>query len=199
VKDNTQSANTGGSNTVSVGHTSGAPTTNQPVFGYNPQRESALAREGAIGSGTRHEGDDHHLARDGALGAGAGGAAYEAEKHHHGGKHPGSRTDEYPEYTDVLDPNPSHHNVQPNQHGGSSHLGRDGALGAGAGGAAYEAEKHHKHDKDLSAAEKEQKREHKHELKEEKREHKQEHKHKEKDEHKPGLLSRILRKHSSLL
>jgi hypothetical protein len=50
-----------------------------------------------------------------------------------------------------------------------------------AGGAAYEVEKHHKHDKDLTAAEREEKRENKHEEKEAKREH-----HEEKKSH--GLL-----------
>jgi hypothetical protein len=45
------------------------------------------------------------------------------------------------------------------------HLGRD-AVGAGVvGGAAYEAEKHHKNDKDLTAAEREEKREHNEEKK----------------------------------
>jgi len=62
------------------------------------------------------------------------------------------------------------------------HLGRDVAGAGVVGGAAYEAEKHHKHDKDLTAAEREEKRERKHEEKEAKREHKEEQKH-------HGLLS----------
>jgi uncharacterized protein YfiM (DUF2279 family) len=67
------------------------------------------------------------------------------------------------------------------------HLGRD-AAGAGViGDAAYEADKHYKHDKDLTAAEREQKRELKHEEKEAKREQKEEKKH-------HGLLG-FLRKH----
>lgn len=66
--------------------------------------------------------------------------------------------------------------------GRDHHLGRD-AAGAGVVGAgAYEAEQHHKHDKDLTAAEREAKREHKHEAKEAKHEH-----HEEKKHH--GLLS----------
>jgi len=71
------------------------------------------------------------------------------------------------------------------------HYGKDAAVAGGVGGAAYEADKHHKHDKDLTVAEKEQKREHKHELKEEKREHK---------ESKGGLLSflRKLSLHTSI-
>ncbi len=66
------------------------------------------------------------------------------------------------------------------------HLGRDVAGAGVAGGAAYEVEKHHKHDKDLTAAEREQKRELKHEDKEAKLERKEEKKH-------HGLLS-FLRK-----
>jgi hypothetical protein len=57
------------------------------------------------------------------------------------------------------------------------HLGRDAAGAGVAGGGLYEAEKHHKHDKDLTAAEREEKREHKHEEKEARREHKEEKKH----------------------
>jgi uncharacterized membrane protein len=38
-----------------------------------------------------------------------------------------------------------------------------------AGGAAYEAEKPHKHDRDLTQAEKEAKKEHKHDVKEAKK------------------------------
>jgi hypothetical protein len=73
------------------------------------------------------------------------------------------------------------------------HVGRDAALAGGAGGAAYEAEKHHKHDKDLTQAERDAKKEHKHELKEEKKHHaaeKKEHQHAlaaEKKEHRQEL------------
>jgi hypothetical protein len=52
------------------------------------------------------------------------------------------------------------------------HYRRDATIGAAAGGAAYEVEKHHKHDKDLTQAEKDTKKEHKHEVKEEKKERK---------------------------
>jgi len=63
------------------------------------------------------------------------------------------------------------------------HYGRDAAIAGGVGGAAYEAEKHHKHDKDLTQAERDAKKEHKHEVKEAKKEHKHEAK-EEKKEHK---------------
>jgi hypothetical protein len=55
------------------------------------------------------------------------------------------------------------------------HLGRNAIVAGGVGGAAYVANKHHKHDKDLTQAERDAKREHKHELKEEKKEHKNHH------------------------
>jgi hypothetical protein len=71
------------------------------------------------------------------------------------------------------------------------HLGRDAAAAGVMGGAAYEAEKHYKHDKDLNPAERERKRELKHEEEEAKREQKEEKKH-------HGLLS-FLRKFQFLL
>lgn len=71
------------------------------------------------------------------------------------------------------------------------HLGRDAAAAGVMGGAAYEAEKHSKHDKDLTPAERERKRELKHEEEEAKREKKEEKKH-------HGLLS-FLRKFQFLL
>jgi len=56
------------------------------------------------------------------------------------------------------------------------HYGKDAVV---AGGAAYEAEKHHKHDRDLTQAEKDAKKEHKHDVKEAK---------KEREDSKGGLL-----------
>jgi hypothetical protein len=79
-----------------------------------------------------------------------------------------------------VDANPADPNVTSGEvpgHGTTGkdhHYGRDATVAGGVGGAAYEADKHHKHDKDLTAAEREAKREHKHELKEEKREAKEE-------------------------
>ncbi len=64
-------------------------------------------------------------------------------------------------------------------------------MAGGAGAVAYEAEKHHKHDKDLSQTEKEAKKEHKREEKEAKKEHK----HEEKEEKKGGLLSFLRKSH----
>lgn len=69
---------------------------------------------------------------------------------------------------------------------GVHHYGRDGAGAATVGGALYEADKHHEHDKDLTTADREEKRELKHEEEEARRENKEEKKH-------GGLLS-FLRK-----
>ena len=87
---------------------------------------------------------DHHLGRDAALGAGAGGAAYETEKHHHNKHDPTTTTGT----TSSQDP----------QH----HLGRDAGLGAGVAGAGYEADKHHQ-DKEAKKLEHEREREQHHE------------------------------------
>ena len=47
------------------------------------------------------------------------------------------------------------------------HYGKDALVAGGVGRAAYEVEKHHKHDRDLTQAEKDAKKEHKHDVKEE--------------------------------
>lgn len=90
------------------------------------------------------------------MGAGAGGLAYEAERHH--GKP--SQSSSVPGHTtgSTYDNprGPTGYDQAGSQLAGSSqqpltgqdhHLGRDAALGAGAGGLAYEAEKHHHKDK----------------------------------------------------
>ena len=92
-------------------------------------------------TGTGHH--DRHLGRDAALGAGAGGAAYEAEKHHHNKHDPTNTTG----ITGSRDP----------QH----HYGRDAALGTGVAGAGYEADKHHQ-DKEARKLEHEREKEAKH-------------------------------------
>jgi hypothetical protein len=58
-----------------------------------------------------------------------------------------------------------------NEQSRDRHLGMDAATAGVMGATAYEAEKHYKHDKDLTPAEREQKRELKHEQKEEKKHH----------------------------
>lgn len=56
--------------------------------------------------------------------------------------------------------------------GQTQHIGGDAAVAGGLVGAAYGFGEHHKHDKDLTQAERDAKKEHKHELKEEKKERK---------------------------
>ena len=104
---------------------------------------------------------DHHLGRDAALGAGAGGLAYEGERAH--GKPTQSST--IPSdttggaYDNTTGPTGSGYDQAGTALAGSGHqpatgyaddrqpqttshhLGRDATLGAGAGGAAYEADK----------------------------------------------------------
>lgn len=104
---------------------------------------------------TAGSGRDHHLGRDAGLGAGAGGLAYEAERHHGQPTQPSN----IPSGTAPSDYNSaqklSGHDRAGNRLAGSSqqpaasndhHYGRDAALGAGVGGAAYEVEKHHGRD-----------------------------------------------------
>jgi hypothetical protein len=152
----------------------------------------------ATGHGSTTDGKSHHLGRDAAVAGGAGAAAYEADKHH--------RKNELDE-PDTLT-NPSHTvtsqstaatttGPQSSAVGADTsrdhHDGRDAAVAGGVGRAAYEAEKHHKHDKDLTQAERDAKKEHKHELKEEKK-----HKHEEKEK-KGGLLGFLREYHATFL
>ncbi len=90
---------------------------------------------------------DHHLGRDATLAAGAGGLAYEAERHH------GKPTQSSNITSNTR--NPAGYDQAGSLLAGSGqqpltgqdhHYGRDAGLGAGAGGLAYEAEKHHHKD-----------------------------------------------------
>jgi hypothetical protein len=83
--------------------------------------------------------DGHHLGRDAAVAGGAGGAAYEYEHHKHDKDLTQAERDAKKQHKHDLKEEKKHH------HDEKSHLGRDTAVAGGAGGAAYEAEKHHKH------------------------------------------------------
>ena len=141
-------------------------------------------------------GGSSHLGRD-AAGAGVVGAgAYEADKHHHNTRDENLGQTGSSGITGQSTAGPHSSNIAnradptvDSDRSKDHHYGRDTAIAGGVGGAAYEADKHHKHDKDLTASEREQKREQKHELKEERREHKQE---------KSGGLLSFLRKHSNI-
>ena len=119
----------------------------QPNTATPSTKTTGTANDPAVGgmqsatTGTGHH--DQHLGRDTALGAGVGGAAYEAEKHHHNKQDLTSTTG----ITSSQDP----------QH----HYGRDAALGAGVAGAGYEADKHHQ-DEEAKKLEHEREKEAKH-------------------------------------
>ena len=122
---------------------------------------SVDSRVGAGQSGldnatTTGSGRDHHLGRDAGLGAGAGGLAYEAERHHGqptqstsissgtaGSGYDGTRGSSAYDHAGSRMAGSSQQPAATKDH----HLGRDAALGAGAGGVAYEAAKHHEKDR----------------------------------------------------
>ena len=118
----------------------------------DPYRDSSRSGLGNTINTTAGAGNDHHLARDAALGAGAGGLAHKSERHRdipsHSSNVPGAATDDN---YDSTRGKPGYDQAG-NQLAGSGHnpastrdhhLGRDAALGAGAGGLAYEADKLH--------------------------------------------------------
>ncbi len=137
------------------GSTSGTSSSTNP---YSSSAVDPRVSGGHVGSSnttTTGLGKDHYLGRDAGLGAGAGGLAYEAERHH------GQPTQSHNIPSDTTgnaydgDRGPSGYDQAGSRMAGSSqqpattkdhHYGRDAALGAGAGGLAYEAEKHHGRD-----------------------------------------------------
>jgi hypothetical protein len=158
---------------------------------HTPRGEvgQGFAGSTATGHESTTDGKSHHLGRDTVVAGGVGAAAYEADKHH--------RKDEIAQPTagqSTIHPSTTTTGPRSSAVGADTskdhHYGRDAAVAGGVGGAAYEAEKHHKHDKDLTQAERDAKKEHKHELKEEKK-----HKHEEKEK-KGGLLG-FLREYQS--
>ncbi|PQE08402.1 cell surface protein [Rutstroemia sp. NJR-2017a BBW] len=96
---------------------------------------------------------DHHYGRDAALAGGAGGAAYEANKHlgHNNNTHTTHGPTTTTTTTSTAGPHDSNlaNKADPRVDSDRSkdhHYGRDAALAGGAGGAAYEANKHLGHD-----------------------------------------------------
>ncbi|KAE9370104.1 hypothetical protein N431DRAFT_492275 [Stipitochalara longipes BDJ] len=161
--------------------------------GFASDSHSSGLGHSGVGSGVSGDQKDHHYGRDAAAAGAVGGAAYEADKHH---REHESNTLAHPSHsaatgqsTTTTTTNPQSSVVDSNT-SKDHHYGRDAAVAGGVGGAAYEAEKHHKHDKDLTQAERDAKKEQKHEAKEAKKEHKHEAR-EEKKEHKDskgGLL-----------
>jgi len=144
------------------------------------------------GADSHYSGDQksHHYGRDAAAAGVVGGTAYEADEHH---REHESNTLAQPSHSTATRQPTTTTTTNPQSSLGESnnskdhHYGRDAAIAGGVGGTAYEAEKHHKHDKDLTQAERDAKKEQKHEAKEAKKEHKHEAK-EEKRESKGGLL-----------
>ena len=139
-------------NEPNFSHTApGASSSTSPYSGsaLDPRVESG--RSGMDKGPASGAGRDHHLGRDAGLAAGAGGLATEAERHHgqptQSTHIPSNATRSA--YDNTRDP--SGYDQAGSRLAGSSqqpattkdhHYGRDAALGAGAGGAVYEADKH---------------------------------------------------------
>lgn len=157
------SSNAGATGSSSTGKMAGFHK-NDMLNKLDPRVDSDLSKQqagstsgmGATGaldpySPTTPTGRDRHLGRDAALGGAGGAAAYEAEKHHgHGTGTTGttsgsdpydtSRTTGTTSSVGSSDPYDSSRGTTGTKE--DHHLGRDAALGAGAGGLAYEAERH---------------------------------------------------------
>ena len=133
---------------TAAGHSLSDPNSS---YAADPRVDNSRAIQGNT-SDTTGQARDNHLGRDAALGAGAGGLAHEAHKHHgqptQSSAYPStSGTSTYDGTRDTIG-----HDTAGSQIAGSSqqpattkehHIGRDAALGAGAGGLLYEADKHH--------------------------------------------------------
>lgn len=156
-------------------------------------------QKGAAQTGS-HPTDSSHHGRDAALVGGAGAAGLAAGSHHdssrtHDPSHLGQSgatgtSSNYPSSSTTHQSGVAgqHDSSLRDTHNKDHHLGRDAAVAGGVGGAAYEADKHHKDTKTEHQAEKD----HKHAVKEAEKEHKHAAK-EEKKEHKHGILS-FLRK-----
>jgi len=212
----------GGATSAFVGHHQGQSADPSRAHGTSTTAQdpySAGSTQRSAVDPTSDHSKDHHYGRDAAVAGGVGTAAYAAGRHHNQSEstdpsrvHGASTTTQDPYSTSstqrsavdpAMDRSKDHH------------YGRDAAVAGGAagvGGAAYEADKHHR-EKELAKAQKEAEKEHKHDMKQAEKDHKhdvkraekhaeKEHKHHEKeaekdDKHhekkKGGLLS-FLRK-----
>lgn len=145
---NTYPSGQTGTYPAGTGSTAAGPHSSNLANKADPRVDSDLDGSRGFGnSGTA--GRDHHLGRDAAVGAGLGGVAYEADKHHRShdpasGTGLGSSTATSDPYSTQ---NTGHghdgHHDNTGTTGRDHHLGRDAAVGAGVGGAAYEADKQH--------------------------------------------------------
>jgi hypothetical protein len=163
-----------------------AKSSHAAVTGQSMATTSASSKELHSSPVDSNTSGDHHYGRDAAIAGGVGGAAYGPETYHQKNEvnEPSASTLANPSHTATGQSTAATTTATP---GASSsipdtntskdhHHGKDAVV---AGGAAYEAEKHHKHDRDLTQAEKDAKKEHKHDVKEAK---------KEREDSKGGLL-----------
>jgi hypothetical protein len=140
---NTGSSTTGPLSTLgqtSQNTGSGAPTSGYEAFGQQAPTTGAT---------------EHHYGRDAGVGAGALGAGGLAAREH-------NKQENTPTTTGTSQPGAYSSTEPSSTTTGTSkdhHYGRDAAVAGGVGGAAYEADKHHKDSKAEKAAEKEQKHE----------------------------------------
>ncbi|KAF7955196.1 uncharacterized protein EAE97_000455 [Botrytis byssoidea] len=109
------------------GHnTTAGPHTSNLANKADPRVDSDLSKQ-----------QNHHYGRDAAVAGAVGGAAYEANKHHHNS----ANTTAGPHSSNIenkVDPR-----VDSDRSREQHHYGRDAALAGGAGTAAYEADKNH--------------------------------------------------------
>jgi hypothetical protein len=120
-----------------------------------------------------------HYGRDAAIAGGVGGAACRAETHHQKNEinEPSARTLANPSHTAIGQSTAATTTTTPwasssipdTNASKDHHYGKDAVVSGGVGLAAYEVEMHHKHDRDLTQAEKDAKKEHKHDVKEAKK------------------------------
>ena len=183
--------------------TTTGPTSSGAGGNYDNQRieptsTSGYGQPSSTTSGTTQS-HEHHGARDaalgGAAGAGVGGAAYEAERHHHQGTHDPTQPRQPIQPTQPKAPTEPHEPYGATHHD-QHHLGRDAAVGTAAvGGTGVHGHEESKeftkeqkaHDKTLAKEEKH----HDKALAKEEKHHDHHHGHEEKEK-KPGLIDRLL-------
>merc|ERR1712230_202364 len=197
----------GGATSAFVGHHQGQSADPSRAHGTSTTAQdpySAGSTQRSAVDPTSDHSKDHHYGRDAAVAGGVGTAAYAAGRHHNQSEstdpsrvHGASTTTQDPYSTSSTQRSADDPAMDRSK---DHHYGRDAAVAGGAagvGGAAYEADKHHR-EKELAKAQKEAEKEHKHDMKQAEKDHKhdvkraekhaeKEHKHHEKK--KGGLLS----------
>ena len=138
----TGTSGTTGSSSTTAPHDSNLMNTLDPRVD-NRTTDNTTSNTTGLAGNTSSTSRDHHYGRDAALATGAGGAGYEAERHHHHGEHHGEHHGDH--HGEHHDHHGHHHEGATGTNTGDHHYGRDAGIGAGAGvaGLGYEAERHH--------------------------------------------------------